>query len=197
MKITIKIFVVVMTLVIFAGCAGNNESVKAMSTSTNQNIFTEIAENEPPVPGYTTLRIYSSLKTHKAGIYSNKDIHGTQNYTLLVNIDGQVITLKGRMSEEKREARSQRDHEEGEGVRYQFTKNVRVKVGPHRLAVALPAEALVAESEVIVSDGENNFLVVEPIYSSVPGKQRSGTYGVTSFKEGIKSIRLVLNGKTI
>lgn len=190
-------FAIIAVLAILAGCAGNKESVKAMGVSTRQHVFQEIEESSPPVHGYVDLRVYSSLKTHKPGIYPNKDIHGTQDYMLAVNIDGQAVTLQGRLTEERSEARSLLDHEAGDGIRYQFSKKLRVKAGPHRVAVALPADDLVTERDMILPEGNNYQLVVEPIYGTVPGMQKPGSYGLTGFKEGIKSIRLLLNDKTI
>jgi hypothetical protein len=197
MKNPFQLFTTLITFATLAGCAGNAELVKKMSVSTNMNIFQEIDEHSQPVPGYVDLRVHSSLKTHKPGIYSNKDIHGTQEYILLVNIDGQATALTGCMNEERSETRSIRDPEEGEGIRYQFTKKLRVKTGAHRVVVALPADNLVAESEVILSEGQSNSLTIEPAYGSIPGKQRPGAYTFTRFKEGIRSIRLLLNGETI
>jgi len=197
MKKTIQLFATAMILAILAGCAGNKELVKAAGISTRENVFQEVDANLPPVAGYVDLRIYSALKTHKPGIHSSTDVHGTQDYMLLVNIDGQATTLKGRMTEERNAARSMRDPEEGEGIMYQFTKILRAKAGAHRVVVALPTDDLVAERDMILSDGENYSLTVEPIYYSFTGKQRPGKYGSTSFKEGIKSFRLQLNGKTL
>jgi hypothetical protein len=197
MKKLILGFTVSTTLAILAGCAGNRELITAMGTSTSQGVFREIEENAPPAPGYVHLRIYSTVKTHRPGIYARKDLHGTEGYTLLVNIDGQAVAVTGRLREERGEARSMRDPEEGEGIRYLFTITVRVTAGAHRVGVAFPADGLVAEREISLSADETYALTVEPVYGSVPGKQRPGTYGLRSFKEGIKSIRLLLNGKNI
>jgi len=194
---TILALTIATTLGILAGCSGNRELIKSMGTSRNQSVFQEIDENAPPAHGYADLRVYSSLKTHKPGIYSRNDIHGTQDYLLLLNIDGHALTLKGCMSEEGSEARAMGDPEEGDGIRYQFRKRLRVKGGVHRVFAALPADGLVAEGEVIIYEGENSSLTIEPVYGSVPGKQRPGRYGLTSFRDGIKSIRLLLNGKSI
>ncbi|GAM08352.1 hypothetical protein OR1_00623 [Geobacter sp. OR-1] len=195
MNKTILVFSMFMSLVILEGCAGNKKLVNSMSFSTSQSVFQEINENASPVSGYVVLRIYSSFKTHKPGIYSIKDVHGTQEYTLLVNIDGQAITLRGRISEEKSGTRPMGDPEGGEGVRYIFEKKIRLKTGVHKLVIALPVDDLVAEREVDLPEGENNSLTVEPIYGAVPGKPRPGTYGLSSYKEGIKSFRLLLNGE--
>jgi hypothetical protein len=38
---------------------------------------------------------------------------------------------------------------------------------------------------------------VEPIYSTKPGKRRPGMSNTNSFSEGIRSLRVMLNGKEI
>jgi hypothetical protein len=197
MKKTILVITVASILGILGGCAGNAALIKTMSTSTSQKVFQKIEANQPPVPGLVDLSIYSTLKTHKPGIYSSTDVHGTGEHLMLVNIDGQATTLKGRMSEERSEARSMRDPEEGDGVKYQFTGKLRVKAGVHRVVVAFPEDDLIAEREVNLSEGEDNTLIVEPIYGSNPGMQRPGSYSATSFMQGIKSLRLLFSGKTL
>lgn len=90
-----------------------------------------------------------------------------------------------------------RDPEEGEGIRYQFEKKLRIRAGTHKVFVAIPADDLATTKEVIFTEGEINSLTVEPIYGLIPGKQRLGLYGMTSFKQGVRSVILLLNGKAI
>ena len=187
---------IVVTLGIMAGCAGNRDLIKRMSTSTRQDMFQEVIEAGAPAPGYADLRIYSSLKTHKPGFYSEKDIHGKPDYKLLLNIDGQAVELLGATRTENSEARSLRDPEAGEGIRYQFTKKLRLKAGTHKVVIAIPADDLAVGREITLTEGSNN-LTLEPIYGGTSGKQCPGFYGISSFKEGIKWFRLVLNGKTL
>jgi hypothetical protein len=194
---TILLFIMSTLIGTLAGCAGNRSLIESMGAGTGQGIFREIDENASPAPGYVDLRIHSSLKMHKPGIYSRRDAHGTADYTLLVNIDGQATILKGVLNEEGSEALPMGDPEEGEGIRYLFTKRLRLRAGSHRVAVALPVDDIVAERELILSEGEVSSLAIEPVYGTVPGKQRPGTFGRKSFREGIKSIRLQLNGKSI
>lgn len=196
MKKSISVLSIVLTLAVMVGCAGNRDLIKTISTSSSQGIFQEVTENTPPAPGYVDLRIYSSLKTHEPGIYSKSDPHGTTNYTMLVNIDGQAIHLQGLQREEKSGAISMRDPNEGIGIRYQFEKKLRIKAGAHKVVVAIPSDDLAIEREILLSDSANS-LVVEPVYRVLPGKKRLGLYGATSFKQGIKRLRLTLNGKDI
>jgi hypothetical protein len=191
---TILVFTMLTVLGLLEGCGGNRELIKAMSASSNQRVFEEIEEKASPIPGYADLHIYSSLKTHKPGIHAERDAHGTQDYMLLVNIDGQSVKIPGCLNAVRS---AMCDSEQGEGVSYQFKTRLRIKAGAHKVVVALPADDLVAEREVIIADGENT-LTVEPIYGSIPGKKRPGTFGrQTSFKQGINSIRLLLNGKNL
>lgn len=90
-----------------------------------------------------------------------------------------------------------RDPEEGEGIRYQFKKKLRIKAGNHTVVVAIPADDLAISKEVVFTEVGINSLTVEPIYGVIPGKQRLGLYGMASFKQGVRSIRLLLNGKAL
>ncbi|MHC1697624.1 MAG: hypothetical protein AB9919_06110 [Geobacteraceae bacterium] len=190
-------FAIVLSLGIMAGCAGNNTLVKEMSHSTTQSVFQEIEENVPPVPGYADLRIYSSLKTHKPGAYPMKDIHGTPDFKLLLNIDGQAVLLRGSVQRENSEPRKLADPEAGDGIRYRFSKSLRLKAGIHRMVVAFPDDGVVVERNITLSEGSSNDLVLEPIYKTTPGMRRPGFGSTTSFMNGIRDIRLTFNGQRI
>lgn len=162
MKKLISVLSALTTLAVIAGCAGNKDLIKTMSTSISQGVFQEVPQNAPPAPGYLDLRIYSSLKTHKPGIYSETDPHGTPSYKMLVNIDGQAIHLEARLTEEKSGDISMRDPNEGIGIRYLFEKKLRIKAGAHKVVVAIPADDLAIEGEILLSDSANS-LIVEPV----------------------------------
>lgn len=189
--------VIGMSLGIMAGCAGNDRLVKDMSLSTIQNIFQEIEENVSPVPGYADLRIFSSLKTHKPGVYSRKDIHGTPEFKLLLNIDGQAVLLRGSLQKEISEPRKLADPEAGDGIRYRFSKSLRLKPGIHRIVVAIPDDGIVVEKNITLSEGSSNNLVLEPIYKTTPVMRRPRVGSTTSFMGGIRDIRLIFNGQRI
>ena len=100
------------------------------------------------------MSIYSTLKTHKPGIYSSKDLHGTSDYKLLANIDGQAIQLPGTPHEEDSETHGVRGTEVGEGSRYTFTTKLRLRAGTHNVVLALPADDLAIERQVTLTEGE-------------------------------------------
>ncbi len=171
--------------------------IRTASIGTRNDVFQELTDGGTVPQGYADLRIVSSLKTHRPGIYSIKDIHGTPEYRLLLNIDGQVTQIRGDLREENTEARGIRDPEAGEGIRYRFNKNLRLKAGTHKIVIAIIEDEFAVEREITLAEGGNNTLALEPAYRAAPGKRRPGLYGVTSFKEGIRGVSLILNGKPI
>lgn len=196
MKRLMRLTCVVSCLWVMYGCAGNQELIKSKTTSTNQNIFRVITNGAAPDPGYADLRIYSSIKTHSPNVFSDKDIHGTENYKLLLNIDGQSIELSGVLREEKNGMPCEEGPEDGTGIRYRFLKLLRVKAGTHKLFLAIPYDDLIFEREITLADKSDNNLTLKPDYCNIP-KRRLGFLSKTSFKEGIKNLRFILNGQEL
>lgn len=186
-----------LSLMVLSGCAESSALIKANSTSLRTDVFEELTNGATAPQGFVDLRVTATLKTHKPGIYSAKDIHGTPNYKMLLNIDGQAVLLQGTLQQENSEPMKLVDPEAGNGIRYRFSRNIRLKAGTHRVVVALPDDEIAVAREITLSEGDRNSLVVEPIYSTKPGKRRTGMYSTTSFTEGIRSLRLMLNGKEI
>lgn len=192
-----KFILLAMALSAASGCAESSALIKANSNSMRMDIFEELTNSSTASKGFADLHITASLKTHKPGIYSAPDIHGTPDYKLLLNIDGQAVLLQGSLQSEQSELTKPVDPEAGDGIRYRFSKNLRLKAGTHRIVIALPEDGIAIEREITLVEGKANNLVLEPIYSTKPGKRRLGSYSTTSFTEGIRSIRLILNGQSI
>jgi len=186
-----------LSLMVLSGCAESSALIKANSTSLRTDVYEELTNGATTPQGYVDLRVTATLKTHRPGIYSTKDIHGTPDYKLLLNIDGQAVLLRGNLQNENSESRGLVDPEAGDGIRYRFSKNFRMKAGTHKVVVALPDDEVAVAREITLAEGDVNNLVVEPIYSTKPGKRRPGMYNTTSFTEGIRTIKLMLNGREI
>lgn len=187
----------ILSLMVLSGCAESSALIKAHSTSLRSDVYEELINGATTPQGFADLRVTATLKTHKPGIYSAKDIHGTADYKLLLNIDGQVVLLRGYLQSENSESSGLVDPEAGDGIRYQFSKNIRLKAGTHRVVVALPDDEIAVAKEITLFEGKMNNLVLEPIYNKTPGKWRPAIYSKTSFKEGIKEIKIMLNGREI
>lgn len=185
-----------MAATIISSCADKSALIRASSTNIRNDVFEELTDGSPISPGYAALHIAASLKTHSSGIYSVTDIHGTFDYKLLLNIDGQVVQLQGNLREERIEPRGLGDAEAGEGTRYRFSKKLRLKAGTHKVVIAIPTDGIAMEREIILPEGSNTMLL-EPVYKTTPGKRRPASYGATSFKEGIRGFRVILNGQPL
>jgi hypothetical protein len=191
-----NLLVLAAVLLAISGCSGSSAFIKASSISVRSDVFQELSNGDLIPPGYADLRIDSSLKTHRPDPSENKS-HGTPEYRLLINIDGQAVQLQGSLHEENSEPRQLRDPEAGEGIRYRFSKKLRLKAGAHKIIAAIPEDGIAGGREITLSEGISNSLVLEPIYATTAGKRRLGFYGVTSFTEGIKGFKVILNGKPI
>jgi hypothetical protein len=194
---SIKLLLLALSLTVMSGCAESSALIKANSTSMRTDIYEELTNGGNAPQGFTDLRITATLKTHKPGIYSAKDIHGTPDYKLLLNIDGQALLLRGNLQNENIDTLKLTDPEAGDGIRYRFSNNLRMKSGTHKIVIALPDDDIAVEREITLAEGTVNHLVVEPVYSTKPGKRQPGSYSLTNFKEGIRSFRLTLNGKEL
>jgi hypothetical protein len=174
----IKLLMLVTALMVFSGCAESSALIRASSTSLRTDVFEELKNGTPVPQGFTKMLFTATLKTHKPGIYSSKDIHGSPDYKLLLNVDGQAILLQGIL------------HEESDGIRYMFSKDLLMRAGNHTVVVALPEDEVAVKRKITLVEGEVSSLVAEPVYGKVPGKRRPSSYSGTSFEEGIKGIRL-------
>lgn len=196
--IIVKLLILSLMLTITIGCSGNLTVINANKASIRTDVFDKVVNEKINKQGFTDLRIRASMKTHKPGVYSISDIHGTPDYRLLLNIDGQAVLLGGVLSSENSDQMKLADPEAGDGIRYRFSEHLLLKAGTHRVVVALPNDGIVVEREVVLTDGDVNNLVIEPVYGSVPRKRLPGTYSsTTSFKEGIRTVMLVLNGRNL
>lgn len=186
----------VVAMAVTSGCVNNTELIRMSSFSSRNDVFQELTDRGSVPQGYADLRIAFSMKTHNPGIYSAKDIHGTPDYKLLLNIDGQMVQLQGSLRKENNETMVPRDTEAGEGIRYQFNKHLRLKAGTYKVVIAIPADDLAVERVITLTDGSSNSLTLEPVYNTKSGKKRwLGALMLTNFKEGLRSIRLTLNDR--
>jgi len=183
---------ILLGVVAVSGCSHYQERLQDLQVSTGQNVFQEVATGSPIPSGYADLTTIASLKTHTAKTFRSKDAHGTPDYLLLLNIDGQAMHIKGDLREEEMSDHL-RNPEAGRGTRYTFRAHIRLRSGPHKIALALPADAVITEYEVALEDKTENTLEVYPIYGKVHQKQRVGFYGVTDFSEGVKGLDAELN----
>lgn len=187
----------IMAVAFMSGCADSSAAIRKSSSSSRSDVFKELTDGGAVPQGYADLRITSSLKTHRPGVHLARDIHGTPDYGMLLNIDGQAIQLQGSLREENVEPHGLRDPEGGDGIRYHFDKKLRLKAGTHKVVIAVPADDLAVEREIALTEGSSNSLVLEPAYRGTAPMKHPVSYSSTSFKEGIRGLSVLLNGKQI
>ncbi|TLN03923.1 hypothetical protein FDZ73_05270, partial [bacterium] len=180
MRKPIAVILSAMALWMLAGCAGKQGLIQKMSACTQEDVFQECSTTTPIPHGYADLRIVSSLKTHLPGNYSGKDIHGTPEHKLLVNIDGQAVFLTGSLREERKDLHSSCDPEEGHGICYLFQTELRLKSGGHSIFISLPFDGIAVERKFDLIAGSRNTLVLEPLYGLAGDKPRIGFFTKTS-----------------
>jgi hypothetical protein len=193
-----RISAVLLMGTMLAGCAGNAEIVKRAESSLREDVGKIISTAKPPEKSFADLTIRASLKTHLAGIFPlREDLHGTADYQLLVNMDGQPLKFSGNCFAEDTSSPSNRNPEAGMGTRCRFQSHVRVKAGSHRIIVALPYDKVAVEREITLEDSTDNLLEVTPTYYPDRRPNGPGKGGAASFKEGISGVELSLNGNTL
>uniref|UniRef100_C6DYN8 Lipoprotein n=1 Tax=Geobacter sp. (strain M21) TaxID=443144 RepID=C6DYN8_GEOSM len=182
---------------VFAGCAGCPQPALKQQVIKGWEVIPEMARGGVAPEGYADLTVTASIKTHKKRSSLVPDSHGSANYAMLLVIDGEKVTMTGEARLEKKETSPFADPEAGKGIRYLFTKTLRLQAGKHKIAVSLPQDEVCVVHDITLGSGSANRLVLEPVYAAVGGKKRPGFYGVTSFKEGISRMQVALNGKVL
>jgi len=197
MKHIVMIMVLLMS-VLSSGCSAVREQIPADSIYVPAETFREMPAGSPIPPGYADLQVVSSIKTHRQGVYPLRpDVHGSPDYALLLTIDGQTAQLKGNAAAENCEPRHRQDPEAGDGIRYGFRAMARLKAGTHKIAVAIPDDEVTVTGDIALAEGQSYVLVLEPVYGTTAHSQRPAFYGATSFLEGVRGLRMVLQGEEL
>lgn len=194
MKKGTKFCALALCIALLAGCAGSLGSQAAISSKSD--VFSTVKENMPIPAGSSELNISASLKTHKEFDcpINLRHAHGTPDYRLVLNIDGQSLPLDSTLKDENLTGTAIGNPEQGEGVRYTFRQRLAIPPGEHRIIISLPGESIAIERTIIVDTGFNT-LAIEPVYQRKKGMRQGKT--AEDFHEGIKGLRTILNGNLV
>ncbi|MBT0665576.1 hypothetical protein KI809_14805 [Geobacter pelophilus] len=193
MKRVTLICAIILISAYLGGCAASLS--KQAAVSSRSNVFSSNGDTVPIQAGQSDLNISASLKTHREFDcpINQQHSHGTPDYKLLINIDGQPLLISGELKEENLSAGSS-DPEAGVGVRYNFRQKLRLASGKHQLIVSLPDDGIAVAREIVLDEKTINSVRIEPVYNSRSGSQRSSTVPVADFHEGIKGVKVTING---
>lgn len=195
MKISIKYSVFFILIGVLVGCGLAAKKIDLKSQSQKTDVFSEVKKEGIPAKGFADLIIKTSIKTHVGGYYfiePRKTFHGQEEYPILINIDGQAMTwkLKGQ-KEVIPNQKGNHNPEEGEGMRYELNKRIRLALGPHQIFFGLPGEKVYKEIHLTFREGIMNVLEFKPIYRTGSGES------TRSFMHGVDGGELFFNGNNI
>jgi len=197
MKNLIGLCTTALCIFIIAGCATGLS--KQAAVNSRSDVFTLNTKNDPVTAGLTELNISASLKTHKEFDcpINQQHSHGTPDYKLVINVDGQSLPITGELKEENLSNSVAGDPEKGNGIRYIFRQKIRLAAGRHRIIVSLLDDGIAVSRDFQLDEKSVNSLVVEPVYNSRSGSLRSSTYTSGDFHEGLRGISLFLNSSLL
>ena len=177
------------------GCATSR--IAAMEIGKRTDIFHMAAPGEPVPSGYAELVVLASFKTRKPwGYLGGRTSLGASDYSLLLNIDGQLARISGDIAEETTAAGETNNPESGDGLRCLFEVRLFLKPGIHRLFVAIPKDRAALDREITLPPAKN-VLQLTPVYGKMNVGRLVGLEAPSSFYEGMLGFRAFLNGREI
>lgn len=198
-----NLYCLILAMIILNGCAQSQMVTKNTTSSTD--IFKEVAADSNIPQGYSDLMISSNLKTNKPckypldNLFGNKK--GTSDYMLLINIDSQITNIECTLKEENTKGDSIQSCESGDGIRYNFKKDLLIKAGIHHLIISIPEDGITIEKEISLPGGTRNLMQLVPQYRGrvAIGKTVPPVCSTWSanFTRGLKGLTVVLNGKEL
>jgi hypothetical protein len=190
-----RLLLLITALLALGGCAERSALMREHSANSRTDVFRVPAKGELPA-NTADVRVSGTLKTHGPGDHFLSDSHGTADYKLLLNIDGQALLLSGSPLPESGYALTAVGPEAGSGMRYRFNTHLRLGSGKHKVVLALPDDGVSMEREVVLPEGKVSNLIVEPVYGGGAGFWRLLNSG-RSFDQGVVGMRVSLNGKEL
>lgn len=187
------IIVLLASMTLFSGCA-STQTIKQLETQSSQGVFHVVTQGQAtPASGFGDLQVLLDVKTRTSGTaLIDTTNYGTEQYQLLVGVNGQTHRVSGTMRPEIGEYRGSTDPEAGNGVRYRFATTLRLPVGTHRISFALPGDHVVLEQEVRIEQGIKR-VELKPVYRAKNPHRLFGFRGERTFYQGVKALEIRTN----
>jgi hypothetical protein len=184
---------IVMLLVIcntLAGCAGSN----AARMGQRHDVFQVVKEGAAVGADEVLVTISALIKTHnkESGVLFETAKHGSDNYLLVVDINGQSLSMPFQTVEETTGTDPQADPESGSGVRYSYKATVRLRPGRYTVTACLPTENVLTSQDVQISAGSSK-IIVKPLYRGLAGRKPASLRWVPTFRDGVRGLMIVMN----
>jgi hypothetical protein len=192
-----KLLTISMVFFLFGCHAAVYREIRNQPTGQRTDVFREISNDSEVPAGSAGLLIKAEMKTHHKDFYileSRKSFHGKPQYPIVINIDGQQVTLEMpgvRDDTPMYDDRGEVLPEGGKGMKYTIEKKIALAPGHHHLAVIIPGDSYIKEMEITLPAESHNTLDLKPVYA-IGGIGRH-----QNFLHGIKSLDAILNGQTL
>lgn len=178
--------VALMLCVVVSGCANNRDLINKTSIATRSDVFTEVV-NLDVQAGKAIIDFSFAIKSNFYYLMGTYGKHTAPPYRVNLNIDGQAAVLEAKPILEDKSPVDSNVPESGIGWKYQFSKQIALAPGKHKLTIALPIEDVIVEREVDLRSGTNS-ISVQPIYS----RRNLRPYKGENFTAGVKSLNIIV-----
>lgn len=173
-----------MVCVVVSGCASNRDLIAKASITTRNDVFTEVVSPETQ-SGKAIMDIKFAVKSNSSRFMEIYNKHSNPPYRVHLNIDGQSAVLESEPVLEDKSPIDPNVPESGTGWKYNFSKQIALAPGKHKLTFALPIDDVIVEQNVELHAGTNT-ITVTPVYN----KRSLRPYKGQNFTAGVKTLEI-------
>ena len=159
---TCLICIIMIAGLLVSGCANKQGLATKPLIERKQDVFADVLEKER-TSGKAVTNISFTVKSNSSRFLWFYNKHTDPPFTLNLTIDGQVTVLEAEPVLEDISPIDSTVPESGTGWKYQFSKQIALAPGKHKLTVALPVDEVIVEKEIVLREGANS-IIVKPIY---------------------------------
>lgn len=178
---------VFMLCIVASGCANNRDLIAKTSTATRSDVFTEVVNSDVQA-GKAIIDFSFAVKSNSYYLMGTYGKHTVPPYRVLLNICGQVTVLEAEPILEDIGPVDSKVSESGTGWKYQFSKQIALAPGKHRVTIALPIDDVIVEREIELRPGINK-VIVTPVYN----RKMLRPYKGENFTAGVKTVDVTVN----
>jgi len=185
----VRIIVLLVVCASLTACAGGTTA----GLGLRSDVF-QVIHNEGELgAGLLPVTISASIKTHtESSIPFELAQHGSDDYKLVIDINGQSLDLPFETIAETTTSDPLRDPESGSGLRYSYRATVALRPGSYRVTAWLPTENVMASQEVQISANSRQ-IIIKPLYRGLAGRKPASLRWLPTFKDGVSALQMVVN----
>jgi len=183
----------IIVLLIVCGSLTACASGTAARMGVRSDVFQVISERGELAAGLVPVSISASIKTHsESSLLFEPAQHGSNDYRLVVDIDGQSLDLPFETLAETTASDPLRDPESGTGLRYSYRATVALRPGSYQVTAWLPTENVTVSQEVQISAGTRQ-IIIKPLYRGLAGRKPASLRWQPTFKDGVSALNMLVN----